>query len=268
MMKSYDMHAHIFTQDLPRAKDIRYSPEYDVTAENYIAHLDKHGIDCGTLIQVSFLGTDNSYMWEAMKKYPDRFKAVAVVEPSTSYEVLKEMHQAGFTGARLNLDSKGLPDLKSDEFQQFFANLKKLDWHIELHNTDLKVLIPTLLEAGLKVVVDHYGRPKGDHPLEDDNLMYLLELGETKRVWVKLSAPYRIEKNLEGYEFAKSAIPLFLEKFEYTNLLWGSDWPNTQHEDITNYKSMYQQITNLIDKDILDVMMFDAPDLLFSKVDV
>ena len=267
-MKSYDTHAHIFTKDLPRAKDSRYSPDYDVTPQDYIAHLDKHHIDCGVLVQVSFLGNDNSYMWDAMKKYPLRFKAIAVVEPSTSYEVLKEMHKSGFTGARLNLDSKALPDLRSHEYQTFFANLKKLDWHIELHNTDLKALVPTLLEAGLKVVVDHYGRPKGDNPLEDENLLYLLELGETKRVWVKLSAPYRIDKNIQGYAFAKSAIPLFLEKFEHTNLLWGSDWPHTQYEDVTDYDSMYQQIIELVDKDILHIMMCKAPELLFSKVKV
>jgi len=267
-MKSYDTHAHIFTKELPRANDIRYSPDYDVRAQDYITHLDNNNIDYGVLVQVSFLGNDNSYIWDALKKYPNRFKAVAVVEPSTSCEVLKDMHKSGFTGARLNLDSKALPDLKSDEYQKFFANLKKLDWHIELHNTDLKALIPTLLEAGLKVVVDHYGRPKGDNPLDDENLKYLLKLGKTKRVWVKLSAPYRIDKNMQGYEFAKSAIPLFLKRFEHTNLLWGSDWPHTQYEDIIDYESMHQQIRELIDKDVLHVMMYNAPKLLFSKVEV
>lgn len=77
-----------------------------------------------------------------------------------------------------------------------------------------------------------------------------------------------IQKDDQGYAFAKSALPLFLEKFEHTNLLWGSDWPHTQHENIIDYKSMHEQITELIDKDTLHVMMHNAPDALFSKVAV
>ena len=39
-----DTHAHIFRQDLPMVAGRRYSPDYDALIEQYLAHLDRHGL--------------------------------------------------------------------------------------------------------------------------------------------------------------------------------------------------------------------------------
>lgn len=69
-----DTHAHAFTKALPRAAQIRYSPEYDATYDDFLAAMKPFSFDRGVLVQPSFLGFDNSYVLEAIKKYPKNFR--------------------------------------------------------------------------------------------------------------------------------------------------------------------------------------------------
>ena len=55
------------------------------------------------LIQPSFLGTDNRFMLDALRRYPQRLRGVAVVDASISDTQLDELEEAGVVGIRLNL---------------------------------------------------------------------------------------------------------------------------------------------------------------------
>ena len=51
---------------------------------------------------------------------------------------------------------------------------------------------------------------------------------------MKISAPYRVEKNIKGVSLSHVMQSVFDRLFEAIgseNLVWGSDWPHTQHED-------------------------------------
>ncbi len=65
-----DTHAHVFARGLPMADVRRYTPAYDVTVEEYLARLDAHGMSHGVLVQPSFLGSDNSYLLQAIARAP------------------------------------------------------------------------------------------------------------------------------------------------------------------------------------------------------
>src|SRR5690606_41141979 len=86
-----DTHAHIFRQDLPIVPNRRYSPDYDAPVERYLEHLDRHGLSHGVLIQPSFLGTDNSFVLHALRRYPQRLRAVAVVDAEVSENQMDEL---------------------------------------------------------------------------------------------------------------------------------------------------------------------------------
>ncbi|WP_455734070.1 amidohydrolase family protein, partial [Burkholderia stabilis] len=76
-----DAHAHVFARDLPLAPVVRHAPDYDASLDAYVGHLAAHGITHAVLVQPSFLGTDNAFFVDVLRRYPSRFRGVAVVDP-------------------------------------------------------------------------------------------------------------------------------------------------------------------------------------------
>nr|WP_198969864.1 hypothetical protein [Xylophilus sp. ASV27] len=46
-----DTHAHVFVRGLPLAAQRRHAPGYDALPRDYLAHLDRHGLSHGVLVQ-------------------------------------------------------------------------------------------------------------------------------------------------------------------------------------------------------------------------
>jgi predicted TIM-barrel fold metal-dependent hydrolase len=233
-----DTHAHVFQHDLKLADVRRYAPDYDATCDDYLRHLDANGVSHGVLIQPSFLGTDNGFMLACVRKHPDRLRAIAVVEPGVDEATLRDLADAGVVGIRLNLVGKPLPDLASAPWQALLASVARLGWHVQVHREarDLPRLIGPLLDAGLRVVVDHFGRYDPKLGTEDPGFRQLLATAQTRKVWVKLSGAYRNGSGEEGEATAKKAAHLLLEAFGPDRLVWGSDWPHTQFDKAVRYE--------------------------------
>ena len=266
-MLAVDSHAHIFEKGLPLAPVRRHAPEYDALAETYLDLLKANGLDMGLLVQPSFLGTDNSYIQKAMEKYPSKFRGVAAISPAITDKEFRDLHEAGFTGMRLNLDGLPLPDLCSAEWTRVLRMVCEHEWHVELHRAsrDLPALILPLLEAGVKVVIDHFGRPDPALLPHDPVFPWLLSLGVSRRVWMKISATYRVGNIATGEVFARSMMPAILNAFGADRLLWGSDWPHTQHEDHINYSMMLANFRAWIpDAAVRDTILRASPALLFA----
>lgn len=263
-MKYTDAHAHVFEPTLSMETIRRYTPDYVASVEEFIHHLDEHQMERGILIQPSFLGTDNSYMIEAINQYKTRLWGVAVIEPSASEKSLEELKANNIIGIRLNLYGKEIPNLNSAEWKSCLAIIKRLDWHVELHTDacNLPPLIKSLLEQEVKVVVDHFGKPDTRNPLEDEGFKYLLACGKTDRVWVKISANYRIGGPVGGKELAKKLVPILLEHFSSNRLLWGSDWPHTQNESIMTYNKAYEDLKYILPKQYWDDVLSRSVDAL------
>lgn len=238
----FDTHAHVFTTGLPLAEHCRYVPEYDATPAQYLAQLDRHHIDKAILIQPSFLGTDNSYMLEAIRQSPDRFYGVAVIDPDTPLCAMETLKQQGIIGVRLNLIGQELPDLTMPVWQQHLRYINALGWHIELHRpaADLVPLLGVLLAADVKIVIDHFGLPAGKD--NDPGFIYLLKYAETGKIWVKISASYRNGSAQKPTDNTEMLMPLLLKHFGAERLLWGSDWPHTRYEDRMTYTKAIDEI--------------------------
>jgi predicted TIM-barrel fold metal-dependent hydrolase len=227
-----DAHAHVFKHDLNFAGSRRYTPEYDATCEDYLRHLDENGSTHGVLIQPSFLGTDNRFMLDCVSKNPDRLRAIAVVEPEASEGTLRELAAAGVVGIRLNLVGQNIPDFKVSPWPELLVRVSKLAWHVQVHREarDLPQILGPLLDAGVNVVVDHFGRYDETLGVDNPGFHYLLSTAKTGKVWVKLSAPYRNGSGPEGAAMARKAARQLLDSFGPERLVWGSDWPHTQFE--------------------------------------
>lgn len=232
-----DAHAHVFAPDLGFVQPRRYTPAYVAGIDRFVEHLDAHGLAGGLLTQPSFLGTDNSHMLAAVARWPARLRAVVVVDPAIGDDALDALGAAGAVGVRLNLVGLPLPDLSAGPWPALLERLRRRDWHLELHREgrDLPGLVAPALDAGVRVCVDHFGRPDPAAPLDDPGLRHLLAAGRGGRVWVKLSAAYRNGGVERGHAVAMQVTPRLLDALGPERLVWGSDWPHTQHESIVGY---------------------------------
>ena len=270
-MKYVDSHAHVFKPGLKLAAVRRYAPDYEASKDEFIRNFESKGLTAGLLIQPSFLGTDNSFMIEAIDAHPTKLYGVAVVEPTITIEELKELNSHNIVGIRLNLYGVEAPDLLSAEYQKLLGYLKQLDWHVELHTDaiNLKNFIEPILQAGVKVVVDHWGKPTADNPLEDEGFNYLLSKGETKQVWVKVSGVYRLKKGAEldvCKQLASMMLPRLLDSFGPERLLWGSDWPHTNFEEFIDYDTTWNTFVEMVpDENIRQLILGDSFDQLLPS---
>ncbi|SEC45503.1 amidohydrolase family protein [Bradyrhizobium erythrophlei] len=241
-----DTHAHVFHRGLKLAPGRRYAPDYDAPLALYLQQLDQNGITNGVLVQPSFLGTDNSYLVECLQATNGRLRGIAVVDVAATADELRALDRAGVAGIRLNLVGQKLPDLTSPEWTALLAQIRTLDWQVEIQRNagDLATLAPQLLDQGVKVVLDHFALPDPKLGIDDPGFQAVLKLGATRNVWVKISAPYR--NGAAGEAFAKQAYPLLRQAFGVDRLLWGSDWPHTQFEATQSYAKNRKFLDELV----------------------
>lgn len=253
-----DSHAHVFRRGLPLMPGARYTADYDATPADYLAQLDANGMTHGVLVQISFLGTDNSYILEAIRESKGRFKGIAVVDPAISRDEMKALDAAGIVGVRLNLVGRPIPDFTVAPWPEHLKAVAELGWQVEIHREakDLEGIVGPLLKAGVTVVVDHFGRPDGAIGVDDPGFRYLLTQGTTKRLWVKVSAAYRNGQKEPGKDGAGEAValkayPLLRDALGLDRLLFGSDWPHTAFEKVANYgnqRSAFEQMVTSADE--------------------
>lgn len=259
-----DAHAHVFRRGLPLAPVHRHAPDYDALLPDYLALLDAHAVSHAVLVQPSFLGTDNSFLLDALRACPQRLRGVVIAEPAIGEDELAALDRQGVCGIRLNLVGLPIPDFAAAEWQRLFARVRALDWHVELHreSRDLPLAGQAILDAGCKLVVDHFGRP-GPAPGEDEGFAWLLRSASSARVWVKLSAAYRNWPDQRG-SAARTAAQALLQALDASRLLWGSDWPHTQHQDLADYGSTRAALADWVpDVEARRRILVDTPAALF-----
>lgn len=268
--RAIDCHAHVFLHDLPMPDRRRAPSGYDASPEDYLKVLDANAMTHGVLVQPSFLGTDNGYLVAALRKYPDRLRGIAVVDPTITTDQLDTLHRAGVVGIRLNLIGLPAPDFSSPAWARLLKEIRLRNWQVEVHQLagQLQPILGPLLREGLNVVVDHFGRPDPRLGIDGPGFRYLLSLASTRHVWVKLSAAYRNGLNGRGEEIAKAAIPMLRECFGVDRLVWGSDWPHTLFENTVRYGVQRRLLDEwLPDAGDRQAVLHDTPAKLFAFTD-
>lgn len=250
-MTLIDTHAHVFSNEANFAANARYTPSYTASAEDYIQQLDDNGFSHGVLIQPSFLGTDNRYMLSAIASYPDRLKGVAVVDREVTLSTLQDLANQAIVGIRLNLFGLDCPDLTDPDWQALLTKLAEVDFQIELHAPPayLVRLLPDLKQYPINVVMDHFGRFDPTLGVNDPDYQALLKLLDPNQHWVKVSGYYRVDKS--GIQNAADAFGLLKQIGLQDHLVWGSDWPHTQHETIASFDKAFKNFKLIVNDDKL-----------------
>lgn len=231
-MIQFDCHAHVY-ETVKAVDGARYIPAAPAPLTTWLGHQDMHGIRGGVIVQVSFLGTDNSEMCAALSRLDRRrFVGVGVVPLDVNESELDRLAQAGVRGVRWNLvRGAKIPDLDAPLTKNFFRKLGDRSLHLEIHleGPRLAPLLPTLTDQGVDVVVDHFGLPSEPMPGNDPMIEAVSNLGDRSALYFKFAAHYRIP-----FDVTPHADELMC-MLPSDRVVWGSDWPHTQHENQIGY---------------------------------
>ncbi|HYC47891.1 MAG TPA: amidohydrolase family protein [Burkholderiales bacterium] len=229
-----DTHAHVWTTDMPLAATAWHKPPHEATIDQYVATLDKHGIQYAVLSAASLFDDYNEYSLEATRRHK-RLRTTVIVRPTVDPYVMRMMRNDGAVGVRLQWRHvAGLPDITTAEYQKFFRRVRDLDWHVHI-NQEADLLpgpIEVLQKTGVKLVIDHFGHPTRGQGAASAGFQALLRAIDNGRTWVKLSAGYR----LESQQVAQDCARALLAHAGPERLLWGSDWPFAAFEDTMRYE--------------------------------
>jgi predicted TIM-barrel fold metal-dependent hydrolase len=228
-----DTHAHIYLSNCPVIPGATHHPERSFTDGDFVRTLDENGVLFGVIAAASFMGSYNDYSLAALRAHR-RLRATAIVEPDVSWSELRAMDAAGIVGIRFSLRNyAGTPDLTTPEYQRLLRRVADLDWHVHVYAEGERIaaLVPPLLNAGVKVVVDHYGNPDPALGERSPGFQAALRALGSGRGWVKVSGPYRSP----GCDHPALAARLLREAGP-ERLLFGSDWPFVGHEDTVTYR--------------------------------
>ncbi len=252
-MISFDCHAHVF-EKIAAVPGARYVPKRPAPLDDWLENQKRHRLSGGVIVQVSFLGTNNSELCAALAKLDRRrFAGVAVVDMGIDDAELDALVAQGVRGIRWNLvRGAEIPDVASPMVQAFLAKLRYRNLHLEVHleGPRLATNLPILLDQGINLVVDHFGLPADQDPKADQMVNAVKARSDRGNLYFKFSAHYRTPFDLTPHANALSDL------LWDNHIVWGSDWPHTQHEDVTNYSDSCRAVVPNID--FLDVAAASA----------
>ncbi len=258
-----DAHVHVFTTDMPLVDNPRHAPTYSFTHEELIATLDKNGVDRAVIAAASPWGDYNDYTLAALRAHRARLRGTAIFRRPMERFELEAMSRDGFVGIRLPfIGLPKLPDITTFDYRVLFRRLADLDWHVHPHvnGEDLPKILPTLEASGVKIVVDHLGRPDPKSGINSEGFKTLLRSIDKGRTWVKVSGGYRLGPPSKEYarELLRVAGP--------DRLVWASDCPFVGHEGQFPYQSTIDWLVEAVPDATARAKIFGATarDLYFN----
>ena len=257
-----DAHMHVLRRDAPLVAERHSKPARDATVDELVGVLDAHGISHALLTAPSFYGPDNSLLLEALDAYPVRLRGTVILQPDTDERAMQRLARRGVVGVRFNwVRRDALPDLAAGGYPGLLARVRALGWHVEvyLEGPKLAHVLPRRRDAGVTVVLDHFGAPDPALGVHDPGFVAALAGVRAGDTFVKLSAPYRL-----GGADPQRYVDALLAAGGPRQLVWASDWPFVGHETVISYRqcmdSLYAWIPDAATRHAVRV---DTPMRLF-----
>lgn len=238
-----DSHFHLFDRTLPFVDQPRHKPDYDFTAETVLETFDKYGVQYGVVAGASLYGTYNDHVIRATRAHK-RLRGTLVGDPTLELYAMEKMAEDGIVGVRLvwiSLSDERLPDITAYEWRRMLRRVRDLDWHVHLHVGPgrLPAILPTVIESGVKTVLDHFAYPDTRQGLNCPTFQAALHAIDNGRTWVKLSSAFR----MGGREVMAPYAQKLLEVAGPERLLWGSDAPFASFENKATYQQTLDDLT-------------------------
>ena len=224
--RTCDTHVHVFDPArFPFADRRRFTPGY-AGVDRLIEHLQRMGAGRFVLVQPSVYGSDHGCMADALQRLGGRGRGVAVLAPDCTPREIAGLDSLGVRATRINFVVDGNADAAAARIAVAQA-VKQVPshWHVQLH-ISMGVLLELdalIRNSACHFVIDHIGFPPPGAE-EGDDWRRLCDLAASKRLFVKLSAPYLAASRFSALE----PLVLGLLRAAPRSVLWGTNWPHTQ----------------------------------------
>ena len=261
--KKIDSHCHVLDPArFPYHPDVSYRPAGQEmgNAAYFQALMDCYAVHHALLVGPnSGYATDNSCLLDAIALGGGRFKGIAVVPNDCADHQLDALQAQGVIGIAFNPSLMGF-DFYAD-LEPLLKRLKSRDmWaQFQVEHDLLLPFLPMIQRAGVKVLIDHCGRPHLQKGMEQAGFQALLALGREGRAVVKISGYAKFSEM--GYPFTdvQPYVEALLKNFGAQNCVWASDWPYLK----APYRLDYGPMLKLLEKQFSAVerttMLWDAP---------
>lgn len=264
-----DCHCHIFDPTrFPYAAETPYRPagQEIATREQMRQVFDAYGVRHALLVQPnSGYPDDNSAMLDAIADSKGRYKGIATVPNNVSRDRLAELKSLGIVGIAWNPTFHGV-----DYYMNAASLLPKLIeldlfLQIQVHEQQLRALLPVLSTAPVHLLIDHCARPTIAAGLQDPGFQAALALGHTGRAAVKLSGYSKFSAHGTPFPDCWPFIRALVDAFTLDNCMWASDWPFLRAPERVDYGPLLKMVEHLFPTSADRSKLFwDTPARLFG----
>jgi predicted TIM-barrel fold metal-dependent hydrolase len=186
------------------------------------AHGTRHALLVGPN---SGYGLDNRLLLDTIARHAGRFKGIAVVRNDVSREELSQLKSQGVLGVAWNVTFYGVDHYR--DAAPLLDKLAALDMFVDIQveHDQLLAFLPRLRDSGVRVLVDHCGRPTVADGVSQPGFRALLELGRSPRAYVKLSGLVKFSREPSPHDDVRPFVDALVDAFTLDRCLWASDWP-------------------------------------------
>ena len=265
-----DCHNHVFDPiRFPYADDAYYLPSGQEvgTAAQLTSVFDASGVRHAVVVgpNSGYGENHNECLLDAIAGSDGRFKGIAVVSNDVGQAELARLRAAGIVGVTFNAALLGVDHYR--DTAGLLADLKALDFFVDVQVADdqLVHLAPLLENSGVRMLVDHCGRPDVRAGLDAPGFRALLRWADTGRVHVKLSGQYKFSRESYPYRDTWPYLRALIDAYGPDGCLWGSDWPFLRAAESMDYGPLLGLVELLLpDPADRRKVLWDAPRRLFA----
>ncbi len=258
-----DAHCHVLDPlRFPYSPDVAYRPAGQEMGDARALHavMDFHAVRHALLVGPnSGYGLDNRCMISAIAQSPLRFKGIAVLPNDASDELLAVLAQQGVIGAAFNASLHGVA-----HYANIAPLLKRLAkrglWaQFQVQDDQLASLLPMIEASGVRVMIDHCGRPNAQAGVQQKGFQALLALGREQQAVVKLSGFAKFSKQGFPFDDTRPFVDLLAKNFGLNQCLWASDWPYLKGEPRLDYGPMMALYAKMFSASECEQIMWHSP---------
>jgi predicted TIM-barrel fold metal-dependent hydrolase len=243
-MQFIDSHVHIWTEDkktyrrqasypIPggiNTNRIEVNPEH-FPPETIISLAKPFGIDRICLVQMSFYGTDNGYILDAIKRYPQVFRGAGYVDsnmPNLENE-METLLTKGINGFRLVPEDRHVGSwLQTPGYDAMFsaaAETKQALSCLINSNAFNEIDRMSVRHPNTVIIIDHLGRIGANGTILQSDIDQLCALSRNENIYLKVSAFYALGNKKPPHLDLLPLIKQVYNSYGSDRLMWASDAP-------------------------------------------
>jgi len=218
-----DAQIHIWTGHKPTNPNHRQIADF--TAEDVLKEMDEAGVSAAVIHPPGWDPNSNALAVEAARKYPSRFSILAnfpVDKPDSKSGIERVKGQPGVLGLRFALNQPHQKTWLTDgSLDWLWPAAERAGMPVALIGDDMLVAIPKIAQrhSGLKLIIDHYGRPDKTWSQLPD----LLAAAKQPNVALKATGGPSYSSEAYPYRDIHGHIRRLYDAFGPQRMFWGTD---------------------------------------------